>query len=72
MKKTIYVATSKKGQMRVFTTKPVRDEHFGVWVAESIGCISTLFMLFEADGMEVPVQTWHDEPIEFEITIHQA
>lgn len=53
----------------MFTTKPERDEHFGVWLGESCGCISATFMLFEADGMEVPDIKWKDAPVEFEISI---
>lgn len=69
MKKKIFYAVSKRGQGRVFTTKPERDENFGVWLGESCGCISATFMLFEADGMEVPDIKWKDDPVEFEISI---
>lgn len=68
-KKKIWLACSKKGQIRVFTTCPVRDDHWGMWLGESVGCISTLFMLFESDGMEIPPLTWKDEPYAMEISI---
>lgn len=68
-KKKIWLACSKKGQVRVFTTCPVRDGHWGMWLGESVGCISTLFMLFESDGMEIPPLTWKDEPYAMEISI---
>ena len=55
--------------MRVFTTLPEREEAFGIWVGESVGCISMVFMLFESDGMEVPNQKWSDDPIEMELSI---
>lgn len=55
--------------MRVFTTRPERDENFGIWVGEHVGCISMVFMLFESDGMEVPNQKWSDDPIEMELSI---
>lgn len=69
MKKKIYIATSKTGQMRVFTTMPEREEKFGIWVGESVGCISMVFMLFEADGLQIPKQKWSDDPIELELSI---
>ena len=68
-KKKIWLACSKKGQVRVFTACPVRDDHWGMWLGESVGCISTLFMLFESDGMEIPPLTWKDEPYAMEISI---
>lgn len=69
MKKKIYIATSKTGQMRVFTSVPERDQHFGIWCGDSVGCISMVFMLFESDGMHVPNQKWDDDPIELELSI---
>ena len=69
MKKKVWIAASKKGQIRVFTSYPVRDEHFGIFCGESIGCISMLVMLFESDGLELPNLTWKDEPVELEISI---
>lgn len=71
MKKTIYLAANKSGQVRVFTTKPERDEKWGLWLGESVGCISTLFMLFEADGMQVPDLKFSDEPIKYSISIDE-
>lgn len=69
-KKKIWLACSKKGQVRAFTTYPIREEKLGVWLAESVGCISTLFMLFESDGIiETPPLTWKDEPYAMEISI---
>ena len=68
-KKRIWLACSKKGQVRVFTSYPVRDDHWGIWCAESVGCISTLFMLFEADGLEIPPLKWSDSPVAMEISI---
>lgn len=69
MTKKIWYAVSKTGQGRVFTTCPVRNEHFGIWEAESIGCISTLFMLFESDGLQVPNLKWDDDPVALELTM---
>lgn len=69
MVKKVWYAVSGKGQGRIFTTYPVRDDHFKVWLAESVGCISMTVMLFEADGMELPNLTWKDDPVELEISI---
>lgn len=72
MTKEVYYAVSKKGQGRVFTTIPERDLHWGLWLGENIGCISTLFMLFEADGMALPDIKFNDEPRKFRITIEEV
>lgn len=66
----LYYAVSKGGQGRVFTSLPSRDEHFGLWTGESIGAISTTFMLFEAEGLiEVPDLKWSDDPVELELSL---
>lgn len=69
MKKRVFYAVSKSGQGRIFTTLPERDEHWGMWLGESVGCISTLFMLFLSDGLQLPTITWEDEPVELELSI---
>lgn len=71
MKKTIYLAANKSGQIRVFTTKPERDEKWGIFTGEHVGCISTLFMIFEADGMKVPDLKFSDEPRKYSISIDE-
>lgn len=72
MKKEVYIAANKSGQIRVFTNLPERNDAFGIWVGDSVGCISTIFMLFEADGMEVPALKFCDEPRKFTITIEEV
>jgi len=69
MKKEVYIAASKTGQIRVFTSFPERNESFGVWVGESVGCISMLVMMMEADGMELPDLKWSDEPVELKLSL---
>lgn len=69
MKKEVYIAASKTGQIRVFTSFPERNESFGVWVGESVGCVSMMVMLMESDGFELPELKWSDEPVEMEISI---
>ena len=70
MKKEVYIAASKTGQIRVFTSFPERNESFGVWVGESVGCVSMMVMLMESDGFELPELKWSDEPVEMEISIN--
>lgn len=72
MKKEVYIAANKSGQIRVYTTYPERNEHFGIFTGEHIGCISTLFMLFESDGMKLPDIKYKDEPRKFVITIEEV
>ena len=67
--KTLWYAVSGKGQGRVFTTCPVRDEHFKIWLAESVGCISTLVWLMESEGFELPEMKWSDDPVELKLTL---
>jgi hypothetical protein len=69
MEMKLWYAVNGKGQGRVFTTKPEREEHFKVWLAESVGCISTLVMMMEADGMELPDLEWSDEPVELKLSL---
>lgn len=57
---TIWYAVSKTGQGRVFTSRPERHEQFGIWVGESIGFISSLFMWMEAEGFTLPTMGWSD------------
>ena len=65
----LWYAVNGKGQGRVFTTQPEREENFKVWLAESVGCISTLVMMMEADGMELPDLKWSDEPVELKLSL---
>jgi hypothetical protein len=70
MTKKIWYAVSGKGQGKIFTTFPVRDEKFKVWLGESIGCITMTVMLFESEGLiEFPPITWDDDAVAYEITI---
>ena len=66
----IYYAVNGKGQGRIFTSLPVREEHFKIWCAESVGCVSMTAMLLESDGeLELPALKWSDDPVELELTI---
>ena len=66
----IWYAVNGKGQGRIFTSLPIRENHFKIWLAESIGCISMTAMMMESEGeLELPELKWKDEPVEFELTI---
>lgn len=66
----IWYAVNGKGQGRIFTSLPSRDEHFKIWCAESVGCISMTAMLLESDGtLSLPELTWKDDPVELELSI---
>ena len=66
----IWYAVNGKGQGRIFTSLPERDDHFKVWLAESVGCISMTVMLFESNGeLALPDLKWDDDPVELELSI---
>ena len=66
----LWYAVNGRGQGRIFTTKPERNDHWKLWEAESVGCISMTAMLLESEGMLVlPNLTWKDEPVELELSI---
>ena len=69
MVKQLWYAVSRKGQGRVFTGCPKRDERLGVWVGDSAGCISLTVMVFEGDGFVLPRITWDDEPMEMKLKL---
>lgn len=69
MTRDIWYAVSKRGQGRVFTTKPERNDHWGIWEGESVGFISMLVMEMEADGFELPMLKWSDDPVKLTITL---
>ncbi len=66
----IWYAVNGKGQGRIFTSQPVRNDHWKLWEAESVGCISMTVMLLESNGeLELPELTWNDEPYERELIV---
>lgn len=66
----IWYAVNGRGQGRVYTSLPERDNHFKVWLAESVGCISMTVMMLESDGeLVLPDLKWDDDPVELELSI---
>ena len=65
----LWYAVSKSGQGRIFTSRPERNEHFGIWTGEHIGFVSSLFMWFEAEGLVPPELRWGDDPVKMTLTL---
>lgn len=66
----IWYAVNGRGQGRVYTSLPERDDHFKVWLAESVGCISMTVMMLESNGeLMLPDLKWDDDPVELELSI---
>ena len=72
MTKEVYYAVSKSGQGGVFMDSPEMEEHWGRYTGTQMGCISSLFMMFEADGMKLPNIGFNDGPRKFRITIEEV
>lgn len=51
---------------------PERDDHFGRWTGTQMGCMSSLFMWFEADGLSLPDIGFNEEPRKFRVTIEEV
>ena len=69
MEKRIWYAVSMRGQGRVFTSKPERNELLGVWCGDSAGSVTMLVMMMEGEGFRLPDITWEDEPVEMKIVL---
>lgn len=69
MVKNLWLATSKEGQMRVYTEPPLRNERMGVWEGHSMGCISAFISVMESEGLTLPPLRWHDEPREVRVVV---
>lgn len=67
----IWYAVSGRGQGNVYTTCPVRNDHFKVWQGRIEGCISSTVCLMAAnEDVELPSgMTWQDEPVEMTLTL---
>lgn len=65
-----WYAVSGRGQGNIFTSYPVRDEHFKIWRGRIEGCVATLTCLMAAEGeVSLPPITWADEPVGLELSI---
>ena len=68
MDKNLYYAVNGSGQGCVFTTFPVRDNHFKVWCGDQISCYTMAVSQMESDGLELPALKWSDEPIKIKLS----
>lgn len=67
MKVKAWLAASKGGQLKIFDTKPERNEAFGIWVGNMTTSMMVFLMELESRGIEMPEMTWKDEPREVTI-----
>ena len=65
----IWYAVSKRGQGHIYTTKPLINEHFGVYEGEQNSCVTMFVLMMEADGFELPVLKFGDDPVKLKITM---
>ena len=65
----LFYAVNRSGQGVVFTGKPCRNDHYGVWVGEISVGFRRAVMDFEAVGFATPRIGWNDEPVELNLTI---
>lgn len=69
MKKELFYAVNKDGRGNIFTSLPVRNEHFGIWEGAMVSCISGVVEIFAADGMNLPNITFKDDPRKLSLSI---
>lgn len=67
--KELYYAVSRRGRGGVFTSLPVRNEHFGLWEGKMETCYSSVISDMEADGLALPDISFSDEPVRMTITV---
>ena len=68
--KTLYYAVSRRGQGNIYTEKPEREEHFGIWAGHIEGCYQSVVSDMECEGVvELPDIRWEDDPVELKLTI---
>lgn len=60
--KTLYYAVNKDGRGNIFTSQPVRNEHFGIWEGTMESCFSEVIEVFAADGLSLPNIKFADAP----------
>ena len=60
MDKYLYYAVSGSGQGCLFTTFPVRDDHFKIWCGEKITSYMMTVCQLESEGFELPALKWSD------------
>lgn len=69
MKKELWYAVNKDGRGNIFTSLPVRNEHFGVWEGTMESCFSNVVESLAAEGLPLPNITYNIEPQKISLTI---
>jgi hypothetical protein len=71
MSMKIWYAVSGRGQGNVYTSCPVRNEHFKIWEGHIEGCISSVVCLLSVNGeLELPNLSWDNNPVELELSVN--
>ena len=69
MKKELFYAVNKDGRGNIFTSLPVRNEHFGIWVGAMMPCFSGVVDVFASEGLSLPIVTYNNEPQKLSLSI---
>lgn len=69
MKKELWYAVNKDGRGNIFTSLPIRNNHFGVWQGTMESCFSGVVSVFDAEGLSLPGITYDNEPHKILLTI---
>ncbi len=62
MKKELWYAVKRDGRGNIFVSLPVRNEQFGIWEGEMIGCFASLVDFFVSEGLVLPIISYNNEP----------
>lgn len=66
----LWYAVNGSGQGCVFTSYPVRDEHWKTWCGDMASCYTMTVMMAEAEyGLKLPALKWSDEPVPITLKI---
>lgn len=69
MKKELWYAVNKDGRGNIFTSLPVRNEHFGFWEGTMMSCFSEMVDVFASEGLNLPNITYIKEPLKLTLTL---
>ena len=69
MKKELWYAVNKDGRGNIFTSLPVRNEHFGIWEGTMMSCFSEMVEVFASEGLNLPNITYINEPLKLTLTL---
>lgn len=69
MKKELWYAVNRDGRGNVFVSLPVRNEQFGIWEGDIIGCFTSVVDFFVSEGLALPYITYKNEPVKFVLSL---